>query len=107
MASKFIDNLLDRPALGSEMPDEALKELAALPFRGAIFNQIVVIDFLSASGIVKIQAAGLAVGLAGRARQYGVDTDVKWRPFGPAANFQAANCDVARRVAITLDAGTA
>jgi len=27
MASKFIDDLLDRPALGSEMPDDALKEL--------------------------------------------------------------------------------
>ena len=107
MSRQLVGDLLGGPALGRQVPDDGLEELAALALRRAVANQIVVVDRrLLPAGIVEVVSVRLPV-LAGYAvaREQGVEQAVDHRELAALAELQAADRDVARAVAVELHAG--
>ena len=51
MFLEFFNNLLDRPAITGQVPDNFLEFLAALAFRRAVLDDVLVVIDLRAGGI--------------------------------------------------------
>ena len=107
VARELVGDLLGGPALGRQVPDHGLEELAALALGRAVADQIVVVDRrLLPAGVVEVVSVRL-LGFGGSAvaREQGVEQAVDHRELAALAELQAADRDVARAVAVELDAG--
>src|SRR4051812_40098915 len=88
------------------MPDHSGEGLAALAFRGAVSDQRVVVEKLLPRGSVEIERAVVDTRQAAAVpRQQRVDQAVNGRQRGAIADLKPGHGDVARRVAVELDAG--
>src|SRR5262249_58157731 len=94
MTAELVDDLFQSEALVVEMSDDAMKKIAARSCGGAISDDVVVIN-------LRRLWAGVSAVVA---REQALKKIIERRQLAAVADFQPADRDVARGVAVELDA---